>query len=326
MSKARLSKAQMSKARISKVQSSKTEISLAGVRNEMKMINKHLQNKCDESYEIRISQYRHRDESAVVFDEANSHEYQILLCLYHNKRCVSSITGKYNKASSSMILSSKTDAQYEGKKFNLYLRTIFIYLMCFVRPTIQKIVSYATNPISIYTMYKHYHATNSDLQDYVTKHKLTPDTFTLPDAIKFHEEFIESHKQTRESAKKKLDEMLEEMEDNSDEDEEYTVEDLGLGSEEEAIQAIIRTMNVTEIALELNLEDEEKIKERLLTKMRDTNIICKEFRRSGRTSKKSKTLAGGRRKFTRCKTHKKSHKKLIKKTHKKTHKNNTSLL
>lgn len=307
---------------MSKGQTSKTEISLAGVRNEMKMINKHLQKKCDKSYEIRISQYRHRDEGAVVYDEANPHEYQILLCLYHHKRCVSSITGKYNKETSSMILSSKTDAQYEGKKFNLYLRTIFIYLMCFVRPTIQKIVSYATNPISIYTMYKHYHATNSDLQDYVTKHKLTPDTFTLPDAIKFHEEFIESHKQTRESAKEKLDEMLEEMEDNSEEDEEYTVEDLGLGSEEEAIEAIIRTMNITEIALELNLEDEKEIKERLLTKMRGTSIICKEVRRSRRT-KTSKTLTGGRRNITRHKiTRHKIHKKTHKKSHKKTHKKN----
>jgi hypothetical protein len=250
-----------------------TVISLAGVRNEMKMINEDIQRKCDPSYEIKISQYRHRDKSAVVYDETDSNEYQILLCLYHKRRCVSSITGKYNKPTKSMILSSKTDAEYEGKKYNLYLRTIFIYLMCFVRPIIEKINSNATNPISIYTMYKHYSAFNPDLQEYVDKHKLTPEKFTLPDAINFYEEYKQKNKQTPESAKIILDQMVEDFEDISDQD--FTIEDLGLGSEEEAIDYVIRTMSVSTVVLELSLET-ARIKETLMKKFIEMPILCVE--------------------------------------------------
>ena len=46
--------------------------------------------------------------------------------------------------------------------------------MFFVRPTIEKIYSHSTNPISTYAMYKHYHATNQDLQEYVKKHSHYP--------------------------------------------------------------------------------------------------------------------------------------------------------
>jgi len=244
------------------IMSRRPQIILAGVRNELRMINDDLNSKCDASYRLEISQYRYRDAEAAVYDEL-SNEYDIILCLYHGPKCVSSVTGRYNQFKQSMELLSKTAAEYEGLKFNLYLRSIFIYLMCFVRPSIKTIYSHSLNPISTYAMYRHYHASNPDLQEYVRYHRLTPETFTLADAQKFHIYFTEKYRQTPESARKELEEMLEE----------YSMEDLGWETEEEAIEFIIATMNVRAITLELELET-PGVKEYLLNKLLTTQIKC----------------------------------------------------
>ena len=256
---------------------SRPQISLAGARNEIKKINKALQGKCGPSYTLDLLQYRYRDTEAAVYDET-SNEYDIILCLYHNNKCVSSVTGRYNKPTNSMELLSKTDVKYEGLKYNLYLRTVFIYLMFFVRPTIEKIYSHSTNPISTYAMYKHYHAINPDLQEYVEHYRLTPETFTLSDANNFHTYFGEKYKKTRESAQQELDEMLEDYCEMYDMD--CGVEDLGWETKEEAIQFIMTTMNLKAITLALDL-GASGAKDFLLNKLSTTDIKCGTTQRSG---------------------------------------------
>jgi len=270
-------------------------IHLASTRNELQSINEDLHRKCNLSYKLELSQYKYRDADSAVYDET-SNEYDIILCLYHGPKCISSVTGRYNESANSMELLSKTAPKYEGLKFNLYLRSIFIYLMCFVRPSIKTIYSHSLNPISTYAMYKHYHASNSDLQDYVIEHQLTPETFTLTDAQNFHTYFTEKYRQTPESARKELEEMMEE----------YTMEELGWETEEEAIEFIIATMNVRAITLELDLEL-PGIKEYLLNKLLNTQIKCEnnteivslnprnKTRRSKSTLKSSKEQRGTKR-------------------------------
>lgn len=274
---------------------SKPQIILAGTRNELKNINEDLQRKCSSSYKLELTQYKYRDPGATVYDET-SNEYDIILCLYHEQKCVSSVTGRYNQTMNSMEILSKTAAEYEGLKFNLYLRTIFIYLMCFVRPIIKTIYSHATNPISTYAMYKHYHASNPDLQEYTSYHNLTPETFTLADAIHFHTYFTEKYKQTPESAQKQLDEMLEDC--SIEYGMECSIQDLGWETKELAIAFIITTMNVKAITLELDIRN-PGIKEFLLNKLLTTEIKCE-----------SQKKTGGRRKL--CSMSKKRKIKLIK--------------
>jgi hypothetical protein len=266
----------------------------SGTRNVLDDINKVLHTKCGPSYKVTLSQYRDKDADAAVYDEF-SPDYDIILCLYHNDSCVSSITGKYNQSSQSMELLSKTNKDYEGKKINLYLRTIFIYLMLFIRtPKITTIVSHATNPISTYTMYKHYHASNRDLEEYVREKKLTPETFTPADAKQFHDYFNEKNKQTKESAKIQLAEMLEECSESMET--ECSLEDLGLGTEKEAIEFIISTMSDKAITLEVELKrhDLEKF---LLNKLLSIPITCdiqggrKSRRKSRRKSSRKSSRA-----------------------------------
>jgi hypothetical protein len=294
---------------------SKPQIILAGTRNELKYINEDLQRKCNLAYKLELSQYKDRSLGAAVYDET-SNEYDIILCLYHGSKCVSSVTGRYNKLSSSMELLSKTSSEYEGLKFNLYLRTIFIYLMCFVRPSIKTIYSHSLNPISTYAMYKHYNASNSDLQEYVSDHNLTQETFTLQDAKNFHIYFIKKYTQTQESAKKELEDMLEECSIENDMD--CSIEDLGWQSEKEAIEFIIATMNVRAITLELGLNT-HGIQEFLLNKLLTTQIKCEtqnipqemqevQKNTGGRplrfsSSRKSRRRKSGRRKSYSSKTY-----------------------
>ncbi len=264
------------------------QIKLAGARNEMQNINKVLQGKCGPSYKLELLQYRYRDTEAAVYDET-SNEYDIILCLYHNNKCVSSVTGRYNKPTNSMELLSKTDVKYEGLKYNLYLRTVFIYLMFFVRPTIEKIYSHSTNPISTYAMYKHYHATNDDLQEYVKNQNLTPETFTLSDANNFHAYFGEKYKKTPESAQQELDEMLEDYCEMYNMD--CGVEDLGWETKEEAIQFIMTTMNLKAITLALDLGAPGG-KEFLTNKLLNIDIKCGTTQRSagGKVTRSKSTV------------------------------------
>lgn len=259
---------------------SKSQIILAGTRNELQTINKSFQSKCGATYKLELSQYKYRNLESVVYDET-SNEYDLILCLYHGQKCVSSVTGKYNTSDNSMELLSKTAPEYEGLKFNLYLRTIFIYLMCFVRPTIKTIYSHSLNPISTYAMYKHYNASNTDLEEYARERGLTPDTFTLADATQFHTYFTEKYR-THEHAKEELEGMLED----------YSMEDLGWETEEEAIAFIITTMPVQAITLKLNLET-PAIKEFLFNKLSSMEIKCENrtLPRGGKIRSKRRKLA-----------------------------------
>ena len=236
------------------------------LRKGLPTIEEDLYKKCDSSkYYLDLSLYKYRDKDAVVYDQKTN--YDIILCLYYNKKCISSVVGRYHASDSSMEILSTTQTDFENKKFNLYLRTAFIYLMCFVRPTINKVFSFSVNPISTYTMYKYYRASNEDLDQFAIDNNVTPDSFTVEDAKKFHEYFISKNKKTEESAELELNEMMED----------YSLEELGWNSKEEAIEFIMNTMNVETIPLSLSLQTTPNVEEFLLSKLSNIMIRCNEI-------------------------------------------------
>jgi len=232
------------------------------LRSGLDDINQDLYKKCDDSkYFLDLRKFENRDKDVVTYDEKNN--YDLILCLYYNKKCISSVTGRYHAKDNSMEILSKTHSDFENKKFNLYLRTAFIYLMCFVRPSIRTIYSFSENPISTYTMYKYFHVYNEDLNQFVRENHLNPNTFTFEHAKKFHDYFKNKHKKTRESSEVELNEMLED----------YSLEELGWESEEEAIDFIMNNMNRTAIPLSLSLQNPQ-IKDFLLSTLSNTMIKC----------------------------------------------------
>jgi hypothetical protein len=253
--------------------------------NGLPILNKDLYKKCDKTkYSLQLTRYEDRDKDATVYDEQTN--YESILCLYYDKKCISSVVGRYHATNNSMEILSKTYPSFENKKFNLYLRTAFIYLMCFVRPTIQQIFSFSVNPISTYTMYKYYHATNQDLDEFVMENHLTPETFTVEDAKRFHEYYENKHRITEEKAEIELKEMLED----------YSMEELGWETKEEAIDFIMSTMNIEAISLSMSLQ-EPTIKEFLLHTLSKIAIKCNEI--AGGTRKKKVKRERTRKRGTR---------------------------
>ncbi len=266
---------------------STAQITLSGTRNELAKINTILQSRCTTSYKLDLSQYKYRSLDATVYDET-SEDYSLILCLYHRDRCVSSVTGKYSEKDKSMEILSKTGEMYEGLKINIYLRSVFMYLMCFVRPTIKVIYSYSVNPISTYLMYTHYGASNTDLNEYVEERGLTPETFTLINAKEFHDYFVEKYRQTRESAEQLVEEMLEDVGEGED-----GLAQLGWDTKEDGINYIINNMNRNAIALELDLANND-IQDFLYQKLLATHIKCEDIKTTRHTSYRIKPAYGKR--------------------------------
>lgn len=215
--------------------------------NGLPTIIKNLYEKqnCDSSkYNIQLMTH-----DAVV-SEVYSEKYDIILCLYYKAKCISSVIGRYNSNNKSMEILSKTNKEFEQRKYNLYLRTCFIYLMCFAN--IDTIFSFSENPISTYTMYKYYHVSNSELDEYLQNNDLTPENFTLEDAIDFHEDFKQR--------------TLEQLEQMSDEE----LEALGYESREYAIEI---TSKAISIPLELSLKVPD-VKTKLLSILQNITIQC----------------------------------------------------
>merc|ERR1711916_139680 len=53
----------------------------------------------------------------------------LLLCLLHNGKCISSISCKINAEDNAIEISSKTNKEYEGKKYNLFLRCAIVLII-----------------------------------------------------------------------------------------------------------------------------------------------------------------------------------------------------
>jgi len=86
-----------------------------------------------------------------------------------------------------MEISSKTHRDYEGKKYNLLLRSAMILLAYNIRPVTQ-IVSRAINPISAFSMVKYFNAHSEDLDEYMEENDINPGEITLADIQAFFDE------------------------------------------------------------------------------------------------------------------------------------------
>lgn len=274
--------------------------SLANAKRQMNELNERLHTKCspEYSFDLRFYKYVETDDTRPSAIYNSSMKYYIILCLYYKKQCISSVAANYDEEIKEMELVSKTLPEHEGKKFNLYLRFAFVYLMAFVRG-VSFIVSYSVNPISTYTMYKYFHAKNHDLVTFVQTRGLTPETFTVENAKEFHQYYSDKYKHTRETAEQAVNGMLEETGE--------TLENLGWDTMEEAIQFIMETTNKNDtkvIVLKIQVPNTEEEKRALLTKMDAIPIVCKNDATQYTSPTKKRKTRGGRKQ----KTHKKYNK------------------
>ena len=96
----------------------------------------------------------------------------LILCLYNNNNCVSSIELGLD-LDGNLHINSKTISEFEGKKYNKLLRGVVIIIASLI-DGIQLLVSDAMNPISAWLLFTYYNAVippdaNKDFYEFVSK-------------------------------------------------------------------------------------------------------------------------------------------------------------
>jgi hypothetical protein len=109
-------------------------INIARARKKIEEINARLHEKCDGKLHLDLDLYENmirKRTNIALYDNSGT---EIVLCLNYSTpsayetrgsvHCVSSIACKINKKIGELEISSKTNEAYEGKKYNLLLRSV----------------------------------------------------------------------------------------------------------------------------------------------------------------------------------------------------------
>ncbi len=109
-------------------------INIAKARKKIEEINAKLREKCDGKLHLDLDLYENmirKRTNIALYDNSGT---EIVLCLNYSTtsayetrasvHCVSSIACKINKNAGELEISSKTNENYEGKKYNLLLRSV----------------------------------------------------------------------------------------------------------------------------------------------------------------------------------------------------------
>ena len=94
-------------------------------------------------------------------DQLSKGPYSLVLCLYYGKsHCVSSITIEINGVNGvngkELSIDSKTNDDYQNRKYNILLRSIIIIISNYLSKDIKYIKSIAINPSSAYILMQHF--------------------------------------------------------------------------------------------------------------------------------------------------------------------------
>ena len=141
------------------------DIDFTEAQNKLMEINTLVSQKCPElSLIINYSLSLNGTIAKYVKHKGNV----LLLCLYYNNNCISSIEIQFNeylKNPLAIVINSKTQEEYNNHKYNILLRSILIYISQFIKikgKNINEIVSHGINDITIYIMIKYFKATYDD--------------------------------------------------------------------------------------------------------------------------------------------------------------------
>jgi len=271
-----------------------TNIQIESTYGIVDKIETILKSRCDNLLSLKFDFYDVMTQGKSIDDfdiydiENYSKNPAVILCLFHNEKCISSISCKINAIENAIEISSKTNENYQGKKYNLFLRYALVLIISNLYYTnngmpikFQKIISRAINPISILSMAKHFDASNEKLQEYLITHKhdLNPQNLTLEIATQFYNDLQEIPSDIEDE-----DEMMEYYEINI-----------------EPYDPVI---------MEIDLQNIE-ILNKLMQKIEDIEIICPEYKGGKKSRKriKSKRIKSKRKKSKRKKSKRKKSKR-----------------
>ena len=122
-------------------------------------LNKSLQEKCSNLSLYLDYVYNHKTDSTLeLYKDLNKKysvgPYLLVLCLYNDNHCISSITIKID--GTELFIDSRTHISYQNKKYNILLRSIIIILSKHISKDIKYIISNAINQGSAYMMMQYF--------------------------------------------------------------------------------------------------------------------------------------------------------------------------
>lgn len=153
-------------------------ISLDSANSLIKKINTKL--KCTK-YNINLS-YVFQMPSDTKLNAYSFDGETLLLCLFNDNTCVSSLTITYNDGENTINIDSKTHPKYERNKFNILLRSVVIIIAKYLFPESKYIASVPINPASAYIMVWYFggniRTTISNSEPKIEKYDMTNKTQT----------------------------------------------------------------------------------------------------------------------------------------------------
>ena len=118
-------------------------------------LNAFLQQKCSNLSLYLDYVYNHKTDSTLelyerFIEEYSDGPYSLVLCLYNDNHCISSITITIDGIE--LSIDSRTHTDYESRKYNILLRSIIIIISKYLSSDITYIKSVAINPASAYIL------------------------------------------------------------------------------------------------------------------------------------------------------------------------------
>jgi hypothetical protein len=134
-------------------------LNLNDAQKKLIELNNSLQAKCSNLSLYLDYVYNHKTDSTLeLYEDLNKKysvgPYLLVLCLYNDNHCISSITIKIDGIE--LFIDSRTHTDYERRKYNILLRSIIIILSEHISKDIKYIISYAINQGSAYMMMKYF--------------------------------------------------------------------------------------------------------------------------------------------------------------------------
>ena len=132
-------------------------IDLSEAKHTIEQLNIELNTSCP-GFNINLDYNLNLIEPKFVSSFFNPQPTDLVLCLFRENFCVSSISIKF--IGNEISIDTRTDTNYEGRKFNKLLISILIYIAKQLDITKEFIYSEAVNPISAYVMLRNFNATS----------------------------------------------------------------------------------------------------------------------------------------------------------------------
>jgi len=131
------------------------KLNLDKAKTKLIELNAFLQQKCSNLSLYLDYVYNHKTDSTLELYEGLNEEYSdgpylLVLCLYNDNHCISSITITIDGIE--LSIDSRTHTDYERRKYNILLRSIIIIISKYLSSDITYIKSVAINPASAYIL------------------------------------------------------------------------------------------------------------------------------------------------------------------------------